>query len=784
MSFTQTFGGTTIYPSDVSYLALALTANATLEWPLERGTGGNLVASIIDITPTGAFDIVLPSAMLTGVGQTVLFNNLGPNTVTVKGSAGATLLSLAAGEVWQIYLTDNTTAAGAWRTFKYGASTAQAQASALAGYGLVAIGSVLAQASTISSTSITPQTLGAADRASTYLWTGGLGTFNLPSAIVVGNGWFFNVRNSGTGDLTLDPAGGELINGSVSIVLSPNDSAVIATDGTSWYTIGLGQQAIFAFDYTSISLAGLGNPSTTTDYVLSGTELNRIAYTFTGTPLGNINIVVPFTVQQYWMSNATGGSFILSLSTLGGTTAQIAQNARAIYYCTGSQIVKADTSTGLPIPVGVAQGGTGAVNANDALTNLGGTVVGKAVFTAASESAGRTAILAAASGVNSDITSLRAVTVYAREIHVSGADGNDTTGDGTLLNPVATITKALTLQTGTRLTIVLHPGVYTESPTVTTANTTIFATGLNGGNTEINGTLTLNASTRLSGPIVKNLVIGSTAIVYITSCSFLTSITKSGSGYVEIINSDMSTPFTGITISGAGTVSIVGGKCWFPTVANAAANVIIKDCYQVIQPNITAGNLAFDGCVINAASPTSNAVTSSVGSNITLSNTYVLNSAGTNVERVSLAGTYSIVSLIYDKTNSTFAGTNLNAITYFSVLNADTLVLTNPISAGLNAATTKTANYTAVAGDVLACNTITTGAFSITLPASPVAGQKPIIIFDSGTTDVVNGFATNNLTVLRNGSTINTLADDVVFSTKGVSVIFEYIAGTWRMRIG
>ena len=103
---------------------------------------------------------------------------------------------------------------------------------------------------------------------------------------------------------------------------------------------------------------------------------------------------------------------------------------------------------------------------------------------------------------------------------------------------------------------------------------------------------------------------------------------------------------------------------------------------------------------------------------------------------------------------------------------------------GIGAATTKTANYTAVAGDVLACNTITTGAFSITLPAAPVAGDKPIIIFDAGTTDTVNGFATNNLTVLRNGSTIHTLAEDVIFSTKGVSVIFEYIAGTWRMRIG
>ena len=37
-TFTQVFGGTTIYPSDVSYLSLALTADITLEWPLESST--------------------------------------------------------------------------------------------------------------------------------------------------------------------------------------------------------------------------------------------------------------------------------------------------------------------------------------------------------------------------------------------------------------------------------------------------------------------------------------------------------------------------------------------------------------------------------------------------------------------------------------------------------------------------------------------------------------------------------------------------------------------------
>ena len=154
--------------------------------------------------------------------------------------------------------------------------------------------------------------------------------------------------------------------------------------------------------------------------------------------------------------------------------------------------------------------------------------------------------------------------------------------------------------------------------------------------------------------------------------------------------------------------------------------------------------------------------------------------SGANTDITSLAGLTTPLSADQGGTGLSDPGAAGNILTS----NGTDWESTAPAASGLAAAQTKTANYTAVAGDVLACNTITTGAFSITLPALPVAGQKPIIIFDSGTTDVVNGFATNNLTVLRNGSTINTLADDVVFSTKGVSVIFEYIAGTWRMRIG
>lgn len=377
MSYTQIFGGTTIYPSDVSYLALALTANTALDWPLE--TSGTLqpVARIIDITPTGAFSITLPPADETGTGQTILFNNLGPSTVTIRDNAGGTLLSIAAGEQWQLYLINNTTAAGTWRSFRYGAATAQAQASALAGNGLVATGSTLAQQYPVTEFNGN-FTLGASNRAATFVWTGGGGTLTLLPAAAAGTGWFVNLRNSGNGALIVDPNGSELINGMSALSLQPEDSAVLISNGTGWYTVGLGQDAVFAFDYTSIDLTGQTSP-----YTLSGAELNRIAYKFVGTLAANMQIVVPATIQQYWVDNSTTGSFTLGLRTPSQVSpVNVPQGSRAILYSDGSNVVDADTA-GISTPISVANGGTGSTTAGGALINLGGTTAGIAIFTAA-----------------------------------------------------------------------------------------------------------------------------------------------------------------------------------------------------------------------------------------------------------------------------------------------------------------------------------------------------------------------------------------------------------------
>jgi len=85
--------------------------------------------------------------------------------------------------------------------------------------------------------------------------------------------------------------------------------------------------------------------------------------------------------------------------------------------------------------------------------------------------------------------------------------------------------------------------------------------------------------------------------------------------------------------------------------------------------------------------------------------------------------------------------------------------------------TAKTASFTAVSGDGYFVNT-TSGAITATLPASPSAGD--IVGFN----DYARTFATNNLTVARNGSNIQGSASDGVISTNGQSTMFVYVDGT------
>ena len=85
----------------------------------------------------------------------------------------------------------------------------------------------------------------------------------------------------------------------------------------------------------------------------------------------------------------------------------------------------------------------------------------------------------------------------------------------------------------------------------------------------------------------------------------------------------------------------------------------------------------------------------------------------------------------------------------------------------------KTANYTAVAGEKIIADT-SGGVWTLTLPASPSSGDV-IKIADGA------DWSANNLTVGRNGSTIEGDAADMTMDIGGASVSFVYDGTTWQI---
>ena len=83
--------------------------------------------------------------------------------------------------------------------------------------------------------------------------------------------------------------------------------------------------------------------------------------------------------------------------------------------------------------------------------------------------------------------------------------------------------------------------------------------------------------------------------------------------------------------------------------------------------------------------------------------------------------------------------------------------------------------YTAVAGDVVFVNSAS-GAYTVTLPASPTLGDKVRII------DLANNAATNNITAGRNGNNIDGSASNFTIDINNAGVEFIYTNATYGWR--
>lgn len=354
MSYNSPFTGNVIQPTDVSFRAITLTANTQLEWPINGNATDDFAARIMQVSASSAgLNLYMPPANQASVGQDALIRNVGANSFTVKDYAGTnTIITIAAGESKYIYVTTNPNEQGTWGIIAFGVGSSSADAATLAGYGLVALGTTLNQSQPVTTFS-TNYTAVAADRSNTYVWTGGAGTLTLTGATTLANNWFMFIRNGGTGALTIACSGGDVINGSASIILQPADSCIIVCSGATFYTVGLGKSTQFAFTQLTKDISAGGT------FTLTAAEASNVIQKYTGTLVANATIIVPPTVQVYYIQNATAaGAYTVTISTgiMGGATATIAANQQATLICDATNLVNANTVLAGASAIGIVDG--------------------------------------------------------------------------------------------------------------------------------------------------------------------------------------------------------------------------------------------------------------------------------------------------------------------------------------------------------------------------------------------------------------------------------------------
>ena len=364
-TYVNPLTGQTINPSQIGYEALTLSANTALNWPINSlyTTSTPMVAAIIQVTATSPnLQLQMPSALQVSTGQSVLIQNVGllANPFTVTTASGSTIISISSGVAQYIFLTDNSTNDGTWSTVTFGAGTSSANAAALAGYGLTAINTTLnqqyAESSLFSST-----LLNSTYRAQFLVWSSGVGTITLPSSSTVGNGWFVIIRNGGSGIVTLTPAGSDTIDTNVNQQLQLTESLVIVSNGTNgWSTFAYGRSN--TFPYTQ-----LAKTISTGTYTLTAVQNSNVVQEYFGALTGNVIIVLPSTVQIYYLNNQTTGAYSLTFKTssVGAATVTVPQLQTLTVVCDGTNVYNSSSASGgsiTSLTVGTGSAATPSIN--------------------------------------------------------------------------------------------------------------------------------------------------------------------------------------------------------------------------------------------------------------------------------------------------------------------------------------------------------------------------------------------------------------------------------------
>lgn len=334
-TYSDVFGGSTVPPSQDKLNQVSLTADATMYWPYEYSGTGISAADLIEITTDTTRTVTLPAASSAGKGAGFVLRNTGAYTVTLLDGAGGGLTTLAAGVAKYFYVDDNSTVAGSWSIVTWGTGTSAADASTLAGVGLVALSGALATGVEVVESS-GALAVTSSHRSKLLVNTGGTVTFTLALAADLGEEFYCTFRNSGSGNLTVATTSSQTLDGGTSLTIAPGETATVVRNRNAFYSFGQGRDVAFAFTQLNITLTGATHTVTTAD--AANKMLN-----FTGSPGTNVTVTLPSFSSIYYVYNNLTTANDITFTTGSGSSTVAPQGQRAILFVDSVNVVSAQT---------------------------------------------------------------------------------------------------------------------------------------------------------------------------------------------------------------------------------------------------------------------------------------------------------------------------------------------------------------------------------------------------------------------------------------------------------
>jgi len=205
--------------SKAKTLATTVSTGGVLEDP------SNIPAADIDglatVATSGSYNDLTDKPSSTTTATNIAGGSAG--TLPYQSASGTTAM-LAAGTSGQL-LQSNGAAAPSWITFAAGTNITRTAKTA-------------------------NYTLAAGDKGNLIACTSGTFTLSFTAAATLGSGWCVYLQNTGSGEITLDPASSETIDGLTSYIMYPYESRLVFCDGTSFYSLII---TSFYLTYTATS---------------------------------------------------------------------------------------------------------------------------------------------------------------------------------------------------------------------------------------------------------------------------------------------------------------------------------------------------------------------------------------------------------------------------------------------------------------------------------------------------------------------------------------------------